>query len=501
MRTTRRDVLGLAAACLLACAVFAAYHFYLRGVMLGSGLRLGAVRPGNTVYRMVPLYIHARPRLKTGLLIASAVVAAFIWWLRRSLVQAESLPAAPNGTAPTKRGYPVHAGTLPAGSPSGQRFAIAALFVAWQITIAISVALIDGGLAVLWKPYQEYRASDYIGAVERIESPRAFLRDYPRWMPGLPLHCRHHPPGGSLLLWCVAQVFGPGPFWASLATIALTGLAAPAVYLLAGEVLHEAGARLAAALFVLAPNVVSYSATCMDAVFMVPLVWSFFFLYRGRRTSPLANGTAGGLAAALAALMTFSASFVALWAVVLLVVTALFDRTRLRNVAVTLTAAVGAACVFYGVLYAVAGYEPLAVLRQAFAGQDEVMKGRGHSSLRQSAHFAVANLTAFLFCSGLPVVWWWARQTGRELRRATSSPARWLLLSFCTTLLLVDLAPLYTLETERIWIFLVGFLAIGAAARLARGGASLAASPLVLATLAIEAGQTILMEVLFEWRW
>jgi hypothetical protein len=492
---TRREVRCLAAVCLLACAAFGAYHFYLRGVMLGSGLRLGAVRPGSSVYRIVPLYIHARPRLKTGVLIAAAVVTVFIWWLRRRLMEAESLPAARNGT------QSVLGGTMPAASPSGRRFAVAASFAAWQMAIAVAVALIDGGIAVLWKPYQEYQASDYIGAVERIESPGAFLRDYPRLMPGLPLHCRHHPPGGPLVLWCVAQLFGPGPFAASLATIALAGLAAPAVYFLAGEVLHEGGARLAAALFVLAPNVVSYSATCMDAVFMVPLVWSFFFLYRGRRLSPLAHGIAGGVTAALAALMTFSASFVALWAIVLLVVTALFDRTRLRNVAVTLAAAVAAALVFYGVLYAVSGYEPSAVLRQAFAGQDEVMKGRGHSSLRQSAHFAVANLVAFLFCSGLPVVWWWARQTGLELRRAASGPARWLLISFCATLLLVDVAPLYTLETERIWIFLVGFLAIGAAAWLARDGASLAASRLVLATLAIEAGQTIVMEVLFEWRW
>jgi hypothetical protein len=480
MRNAGRN--GLLIACLLAVAAFAGYHFYLRGLMLDTGLRLGAVRPGNTVYRIVPLYLHWRPRLKTGVLIAAAVVGTFIWWLRRAMrTETNSFysPAPPTGLS---------------------RLGLLAAFSGWQIAIAVSVALIDGGLDTLWQPYRVNYRSDYIGAVERIDSPRHFLRDYARLMPELPLHCRHHPPGGPLLLWTVAVVFAPGPFTASLVTILIAGLAAPAVYLLAREVLDEAPARLAAGLFLLAPNVVCYSATCMDAVFMVPLVWSFYFLWHGQRGQPLLYGLGGGMAASLASLLTFSVSFVALWSVVLLL-TAAFDRTRLRNTVLTLSVALITALAFYLLLFAWSGYEPLAVLRQAFAGQDEVMKGRGHNSLRQSAHFAVGNLFAFLFCSGLPVVWLWATQTVREARGSTASSARWLLLSFVLTLLLVDLAPLYTLETERIWIFLVGFLAIGAAARLAYAHVSLAESPLVLTALTIEAAQTILMEALLEWRW
>lgn len=483
MRNVQRNVLALVIACLLAVAAFAAYHFYLRGLMLDSGLRLGAVRPGNTVYRIVPLYLHWRPRLKTGVLIAAAVAGTLIWWLRRAIhAETESL----RSTAQPAR---------------FRRAGLLAAFWAWQIAVAVSVALIDGGPDTLWEPYRVNRRSDYIGAVERIESPRAFLRDYARLMPELPLHCRHHPPGGPLLLWAVAVVFEAGPFAASLVTILIAGLAAPAVYLLAREVLDEAPARLAAGLFLLAPNVVCYSATCMDAVFMVPLVWSFYFLWRGHRGQAVFNGIAGGLTVTLAALLTFSTSFIALWSIVLLLLTAAFDRARLQNTVLMLFVALATAIAFYVLLFAWSGYEPLAVLRQAFAGQDEVMKGRGHSSLRQSAHFAIANLVAFLFCSGLPVVWLWVRQTWREARSSSASGARWLLLSFALTLLLVDLAPLYTLETERIWIFLVGFLAIGAAARLAYDHVPHADSPLVLATLTMQAAQTILMEVLLEWRW
>ncbi|HEV3339748.1 MAG TPA: glycosyltransferase family 39 protein [Pirellulales bacterium] len=479
MTTTRRPIPWLAVAwlvtaCLLLPVVFAAYHLYLRSLMLDSGLRLGAARPGVKVYRIVPLYIYWHPRLKTGLLLAAAVVAAFICWLRRSL--------AANYSDARGSHYPVG-------------------LMVWHVAIAVSIALVDGGPHKLWEPYTVHHRSDYIGAVAEIDSPREFLRSYVVRMPELPLHCRSHPPGGPLLLWAVARLVAPGPLAASIATILLSSLAVPAVYLLARDVLDEAPARLAAALFMLAPNVVAYSATCLDAVFMVPFVWTFYFLWGGRQHRPLAAGAAAGLTASVAAMMTLSASFLALWIVVLVLLTAAFDRPRLQNAAITFAAAVVTATLFFTALHAWSGYDPLAVLQQAFAGQEEAMQGRGHSSLRQSLHFAVANFVAFVFCSGLPLALLWVRQTGCELMASTASPVRWLLLSFGLTLFLVDVSPLYTLETERIWIFLVGFLAIGAAKRLAQVASPLGSSTLVLAALLLEAGQTMLMEVLLDWVW
>jgi hypothetical protein len=474
MTTDRRPLCWFVAICLLSVLAFAAYHFYLRGLMLNGGLRLGAVRPGVKVYRIVPLYIYWHPRLKTGLLIAAAVLAAFLCWFRRSMA---------TGGTDRREGH----------------FAI--WLMAWHVAIAVAVALIDGGPQKLWEPFTVHHRSDYIGAVAEIDDPREFLRDYAKRMPELPLHCRHHPPGGPLALWAIAQFLGPGPFAASIATILLSSLAVPAVYLLARDVLDEAPARLAAGLFIMAPNVVAYSATCLDAVFAVPLVWTFYFLWHGREHRPLAMGVAGGLAGSIATMMTFSASFLALWAWVLLGLTAAFDRPRLRNTALALSSAILAAILVYALLHAWSGYDPVTVLRQAFAGQDEVMKGRGHSSARQSLHFALTNFVAFAFCSGLPVAILWLRQTRRELAAVTASPARWLLLSFGLTLLLVDIAPLYTLETERIWIFLVGFLAIGAAQCLSQITGPLGRSPLVLAALLLQATQTTLMEVLLDWVW
>ena len=281
----------------------------------------------------------------------------------------------------------------------------------------------------------------------------------------------------------------------------LRSLAIPTISLLAREALAEPAARLATLLFMLAPNVVCYSATCLDAVFMVPMVWSFALVWMGRSRRPVVCGLAAGVASALAALMTFSTSFIALWALVSLLTTAAIDRGRLRNHLVTLAAALLAAGLLYALLYAWSGYDPWAVLNAAFEGQAGVMKGRGHNSLRQSAHFALTNLVAFGACAGLPLTVLSLGQAGREFIGRMATPGRALTLSFFASLLLVDLAPLYTLETERIWIFMVPFLAIAAAAWLDRDHKARTGSRLACWALALLAGQTVLMETLLEMVW
>lgn len=270
--------------------------------------------------------------------------------------------------------------------------------------------------------------------------------------------------------------------------------------------LDESPARLAACLYLLAPNVVCYTATCMDAVFNAPMVWSIFCLWKLRGGRPIVFGVAGGAAAALAALMTFSASFLALWGVVLLVLTALGDRKKFNHTLVGLSAAGATAAAIYFAIYVWSGYDVLETLRQAIRGQNAIVEDRGHNTLRQDVHFAIANLVAFLFCAGLPLSVLWGKQLWAELRPATASPARWLLLSFAAALLLIDLAPLYTLETERIWIFMVPWLAIGAAAQLSREqsfaeGNSRALNSSAWAALLLLGGQTLAMEVLFDWVW
>jgi hypothetical protein len=441
--------------------------------MVHTALQLGAIRPSEKVYRWVPLYAYWDPHFKTGLVLADGVIALGLWCFWRFL---HNTPA--------------------------QAAVVVPVLTMAQVLIAASVAMIDGGPRRLWRPYEVLAGTDYIGAVAEVDSPQAFLRGYPRLMPELPMHCQTHPPGGVLFLWVVGQLFGAGPVPAAWATILASSLAVPAVYLLARDVLDEPAARLAAGFFILSPSIVMFSATLLDAVFAVPIVWSIYFLWKARASRPTFYGALAGGAAAIAAMMTFSASFLGLWAATVFVLTALAERERSRNTLVAWLAAAATFAASYAALYAWSGYDPLATLAEAMTGQKRIMAGRGHDSLRQDLHFALANLVAFLFCAGLPLVALWMRRVVRLLRGGDRSRDRLFAGSFVIALAIFDAAPLYTLEVEHIWLFLVPFLAIGAAAVAGKddvpGGDEQAVGRLALVLLAV---QTVLMEVFLETTW
>jgi hypothetical protein len=468
-----RDSTRLATQCMLAATLLAAYHVGLRWLMTHASLQLGAVRPGEKVYRLVPLYAYWAPHFKTGLLTAIALVAVSLWLFRRF----------------------VHSGRLPAA------LVVPMLMIA-HVLIAVSVAMVDGGVHRLWRPYELLANTDYIGAVSSVGSPREFLGDYSRQMSTLPLHCQTHPPGGVLALWAVSRLVGSGPVCAAWATILASSLVVPAVYLLAREVVDEHAARLAVCFLILSPSIVMFSATLLDAVFSVPIVWSVYFLWRSRDSRPVLHGTLGGAAAALASMMTFSASFLALWALVVIALTAIADRKRLRPAILGMSAAAISLTVFYAALYLWSGYDSLAVLVEAMAAQKRIMAGRGHDTLQQDVHFAVANLAAFFFCAGIPLTVLWLRHVAGMMKSCDRFSAGHLFsCSFVVALALFDAAPLYTLEVEHIWLFLVPFVAIDAAAVAARHDASVAIRPIAMCALALLAAQTLIMETLLETIW
>ena len=463
----------LAAWCLVALVAFAAYHLWLAHTMRHTGLELGVVRPGNRVYRLVPLYMHVRLHLKAWLLVAVAACVGVWHWHRH--IQTREQP------------------------PSG------AAMVAWLMLIhgglACAVALIDGGLDRLWRPYALLAATDYIGAVPQVQSLGGFLAHYGTLLPELPLHCQTHPPGGPLFLWFIAQVFGPGPLPAAVASIAAGTLAMPAVWGLARCVLPWRGAALACLLFGLAPCIVLFTATGMDIVFSVPMIWTFYLMWQARSAAgdrgsiarPILWGAAGGLAAAVAALMTFSAAFLVFWAVAVAVLTVCCDRHRLRAMVAAWIAAAVTAGLFYGLLYLATGYDLIETLIACTQRHVQIMDGGNYGSWRQYAHLVVGNLAAFLFCVGLPLAVLWLRQSWLDLKRPMRDDG-WLLgASFALALAVLVLAPIHTLEVEHIWLYMVPLVAIAAVRSLSSLGddsgqvASWAVLLLMVQTVAMEA--------------
>lgn len=452
--------------------------------MLRTGLTLGAVGPGSTVYRLVPVYSYVDVHWKPGLVVALVVFFLAGRSLHRLLGRISE-------------------------APSEAR--LAAKLSLWFLAIVFAVALIDGGISRVWRPFVLLKDTDYIGGVEHVRAPREFLRHYAARLPELPDHCRTHPPGPILFLWTVKRVFAGGPAGAALATILFAALSVPAVLLLAGELLDRRRAVLATFLFLAAPSIVLFTATCMDAVFLVFFAWTFTLLWLGRRRRPWLLGALGGIAASLAAFFTFSAAVLALWAIIVWTATFFFDRKNLNSTTATLAAAALVSLGFYAALAAFCGYHLFDVLRAAVAEHHAIMSGGGHETLRQSLHLAVANLVAFGFGCGAGLVALTLVGGGRTPRGPSgggedsaagakkSPPLRLFVGCFAATLIVTAALPLYTLEVERIWLFFVPLLAITAAGRLDPDDPEFA--PVGMTAYALQATQTILAEVFLCTLW
>jgi len=454
-------------------ALLAGYHFLLRWLMLSRGLVLGVVGPGRAVYRVVPLYAYVRPHFKAGLLVAAGAMVGYWCWVRC-------------------RAWPLRT----------RRPRFVAALVVWHVVLACAVAMIDGGPQRLWRPYVLLEGTDYIGAVPLVDSARGFLHDYVARLPELPMHCQVHPPGGVLFLWWVDRYVWPGPAAGALATILAASLAVPAVYGLAREVLDERFARLAGCLFLLAPSVLLFSATSMDGVFLVPMAWTYFFLWMARSRRPWLYGGLGGLTAALSAMMTFSAAFLGLWGLAVLAVTALGDRRRLPTTVRALAAAAASSVLFLAPVYLWSGYHLLENLGAAVRAHHAIMHGGNYATARQYAHLVGGNLVALFAGAGIPVAVLFARQALRDVRGLEGrSSGRLLSLSFLIALAILAAAPLYTLEVERIWLFMVPLVVISASRALGRFGPADRPGPEIGLAVCLLSVQVVAMEVVLNTIW
>ena len=99
------------------------------------------------------------------------------------------------------------------------------------------------------------RHNEYIKAIHLYRlDPAGFLRDYAQLGSALPEHPAGHPPGATMLLGLLAQMGAPGE-WPEAVLVLLAGAAtAPLTWLLAKELLDDREARLATALWILAPS-------------------------------------------------------------------------------------------------------------------------------------------------------------------------------------------------------------------------------------------------------
>jgi len=339
-----------------------------------------------------------------------------------------------------------------------------AVLAAAAVLLPLALFLVRSDPVQLGSQLEIYRNEEFLHDARRIADLPRFLEGYADLMPSLSLHGQHFPPGHAVLLWAVAQVTGASAVPAGLAGLVALALGAAGVVLgwrLLGEFAVERASRQGALLLLAAPALLDFTCTSMDAVFLFFATLAGWLALRAVRLESPARAWLAGAALLAATFFSFSALPVGLW---ILLVAVLRGRSALRRpprrtgalLAHTLAGFAGSALL----LFAATGFPIWTVFLRARASNQELMRnaaGANPSSLW--ALFSLGNATAFLAGAGLGLVAAFA--CGLRRGRAAAQPVAW-----ATLLALIAMAGggIYFLETERIWLFALPWLAAGAVA-------------------------------------
>jgi hypothetical protein len=305
-----------------------------------------------------------------------------------------------------------------------------------------------------------YPGEEYFDDATRIIDLKAFIRHHAELAPQLSLHGRTHPPGFAAFLYAVGRVVSPSPLAAGVAVLVVFGAGILLAWRAFTHVLDERAARIAALLLLAAPSLLDFACTSMDAVFfaaacLVLLAVFRSFSERGRWW----DGMLTGLALYVAMFCSFSAAplglFVALYGALL------WWERRSGHLPLQLSIAFVSFMMAYAAVRYGAGFDLWESFRVARVQNDEIL---GHAIGRSAASGYVpttlGNFSAFLIGTGLAIVPLFARGA----RRALEAPGpRTLFLATCATVAVICAGGLYTLETERILMFAMPWLAVSAA--------------------------------------
>ena len=219
----------------------------------------------------------------------------------------------------------------------------------------------------------------------------------------------------------------------------------------------------------------------MDGPFSVFPILSVYLFYVARERETLPDqkwyefrpySLLTGLSLALGMFMTYSTVVVG----VFLCVVALLERQRFVQYLKVLLFASSGFIGFYLLLFVLTGFRPIEALWAAIK-KDETGMGSGYESIERYLHLSFANLFAFLIGVGLPITTVYLRQLVAAIRewrqnalaseQGIGEPRTpWLLrhenldtfiIGFLITLLYFTFSTWFTMEVERIWIFMVPF--------------------------------------------
>lgn len=325
-------------------------------------------------------------------------------------------------------------------------------------------------------------------------------------------------------MWVGSRVFGGSVLAASGWAVAFSGLGVVLVYWIGRMVLGAAGGAGGAGesggaggsgvagngaplgwvvgLYAVAPSCVLFGATCMDSAFAVFLLLSIgaalWALRAGGRWSTAGAVGLAGVAFWLAAFMTYAAVMVPVLMAMYWLVGMSVGVTELRWGRVWWRVlAIGAVATGCQVLAGAWGYDFWGVAHAAMerdlaglgkAGRFEGWAMWGSVTVGNVFAWALGSGVGLAGLAGVGLVCGWK---GRERALAVS-------VAVLGTVVLMGASGLFTLETERVWMFLTPLAVVGAAGMVAgqRGGRAM-----LRAAAALMALQTVVVECQFNTLW
>jgi hypothetical protein len=162
-------------------------------------------------------------------------------------------------------------------------------------------------------------------------------------------------------------------------------------------------------------------------------------------------------------LMTYSTVFMGVFFAVVTPLTLIANRERFRTTLRVLVISGATSIIFYLLMFLFTGFN---LLEAAWAsiGKDEASMGTGYETFGRYLHLGFANLFAFFIGVGVPMIVLWLRQAIRLIRfPQLRSISDVYVISYVIALFIIAFSTLYTMEVERIWIFMAPFVVIPAA--------------------------------------
>lgn len=379
---------------------------------------------------------------------------------------------------------------------------IVAFFLIFSILIDITVAMIDGGIEALVHPFTRTDL-EYYGLVNEVKGVSLFLKDFVLMLPSFKsVHVATHPPAPVMFLWAVPKLFGDGVLIASLSVIIFSSLSIIPVYLLSRDLYGKEVGFYSIALYTLAPNIIIFTATSMDAVFTFFPAWSIYFFFKAikGKYSPI-YPILSGLSFAIGMFMTIGVIIIGLFFMIIGLYYAITGPGMFDTFTKLLTLLLGILG-FYLLLYITTGFNALECFSAISRLHIESITGPGITERGSYLYWRFGNLTAILLFIGVPTALLFLKEAGISIVNTIKDRQIDIyVLASVITLFVVIFAELVNGEMERCTLFLAPFFIIPSAKHLLRLFAGKDARAVASITLIILFVQTMSLESLLYTFW